>query len=62
MACERHASSDGRRRDSRRRAAAHPQLVDDLRWHTAAAAAFLNNIDTFERKTSELKEQIDSLE
>jgi hypothetical protein len=41
---------------------AHPQLVDDLRWHTAAAAAFLNNIDTFEKKTRQLQEQIDSLE
>ena len=41
---------------------ARPQLVDDLRWHTAAAAAFLANIDTFEKKTSKLKEQIDSLE
>ena len=39
-----------------------PQLVDDLRWHTAAAASFLANIETFEKKASQLKEQIDSLE
>jgi hypothetical protein len=41
---------------------AHPELIDDLRWHTAAAAAFLSNIYTFEIKTSQLKERIDSLE
>jgi len=40
---------------------AHPQLVDDLRWHTAAIAAFLNNTVVFEKKTNELKQRIDSL-
>ena len=38
------------------------QLVDDLRWHTAAAASFLANMEAFEKKTAKLKQQIDSLE
>ena len=41
---------------------ARPQLVDDLRWHTAAAAAMLTNVEAFEKRTSKLEEQIDSLE
>ena len=41
---------------------ARPQLVDDLRWHTAAAAGLLANMEAFEKKTSKRKEQIDSLE
>ena len=41
---------------------ARTQLVDDLRWHTAAAASFLANMEAFEKKTSRLKQQIDSLE
>jgi len=41
---------------------ARPQLADDLRWHIAAAASFLRSIEAFEKKTSQLKQQIDSLE
>src|SRR4029453_13060689 len=41
---------------------ARPQLVDDLRWHTSAVAGVLANLESFERETNKLKEQIDSLE
>jgi len=41
---------------------ARPQLVEDLRWHTAAAASFLANMEAFEKTTIKLKQQIDSLQ
>lgn len=41
---------------------AHPQLVDDLRWHTAAAASYLNNTTTFEIKTRKLADRIEALD
>jgi hypothetical protein len=41
---------------------ARPQLVDDLRWHTAATAAFLGTTEAFEKITSKLEQQIDSQE
>jgi hypothetical protein len=41
---------------------ARPQLVEDLRWHTAAAASFLANMAIFEAKTKSLASRIDSLE
>jgi hypothetical protein len=37
-------------------------LVEDLRWHTAAAASFLANMEAFEKTTIKLKQQIDSLQ
>jgi hypothetical protein len=40
---------------------AHPKLVEDLRWHTAAQAAYLANILAYETKTLTLKRQIDDL-
>ena len=40
---------------------AHPALVEDLRWHTAAQAAFVNNTLGFEIKTRQLKRQLDAL-
>ena len=33
---------------------AHPDLVDDLNWHVAAAAAFLANMQTFDSTTHKL--------
>lgn len=39
----------------------HPALIEDLRWHTAAQAAFVNNTLTFEMKTRQLKRQVDAL-
>lgn len=41
---------------------ARPELVEDLRWHTAAQAAFVNNTLAFEIKTRQLKGQIDGLD
>ena len=41
---------------------ASPQLANGLRWQTAAAASFLGSMEAFEKKTSQLKQQIDSLE
>jgi hypothetical protein len=41
---------------------AHPQLVDDLRWHTAALASYLNNITAFEIKTKTLANRIEALD
>lgn len=41
---------------------AHPQLVDDLRWHTAALASYLNNITAFEMKTKTLANRIEALD
>lgn len=41
---------------------AHSELADDLRWHTAAEASFLNNIGVWERKTRTLAARIDKLE
>ena len=40
---------------------AHPELVEDLRWHTAAQAAFVANTVAFETKTRQLKRQVDAL-
>ena len=37
----------------------HPDLADDLRWHTAAEASFLNNIGLWERKTRTLAHRIE---
>ena len=41
---------------------ARPELVEDLRWHTAAQAAFVNNTLAFEIKTRQLKQQLDALD
>ena len=41
---------------------AHPELEDDLRWHTAAAASFLNNTVAFETKTRTLARRIELLD
>ena len=41
---------------------AHQQLVDDLRWHTAALASYLNNITAFEMKTKTLAGRIEALD
>lgn len=41
---------------------AHPQLIEDLRWHTAAAAALLANMEGLETVTARLKAQIESLD
>lgn len=41
---------------------AHPELVDDLRWHTAAAASYLNNTTTFEIKTKTLANRIEAMD
>jgi hypothetical protein len=40
----------------------HPELVDDLRWHTAAAASYLNNVTAFEMKTKTLANRIEALD
>ena len=40
---------------------ARPELLEDLRWHTAAQAAFVNNTLAFEIKTLQLKRQLDAL-
>ncbi len=40
---------------------AHPQLVEDLRWHTAAIAAFIGNMNAFQVKTETLARQIDAM-
>ena len=53
-------------RDSAAKAAvelrAHPELVGDLRWHTAALASYVNNLTLFEIKTRTLLERIDQLD
>ena len=41
---------------------ARPELLDDLRWHTAAAAAYINNITAFEIKTKTLARRIEALD
>jgi hypothetical protein len=41
---------------------AQPGLVDDLRWHTAATAAFLEAVAGFEVLVTELKKQLESLD
>ena len=41
---------------------AHPELVDDLRWHTAAAASYVNNVTAFEMKTRILANRIEALD
>ena len=38
-----------------------PQLVEDLRWHTAAAAAYLANLAAFETKTKTLAARIEAI-
>lgn len=40
---------------------AHPELADELRWHRAAVATFLQNADEFERQTLDLSKRIDAL-
>ena len=40
---------------------AHPELADDLRWHTAAEASFLSNIETWETKTRTLAARIETV-
>ena len=40
---------------------AHPQLVEDLRWHTAAIAAFVANLNAFQVKTEMLARRIDAM-
>ena len=40
---------------------AQPDLIQDLRWHTAAQAAFVANTVAFEIKTRQLKRQVDAL-
>jgi hypothetical protein len=40
---------------------AHPELADDLRWHTAAEASFLANIGVWETKTKSLAARIEPL-
>ena len=41
---------------------AHPELVGDLRWHTAALASYVNNLILFEIKTQTLLNRIDELD
>jgi hypothetical protein len=41
---------------------AHPELVDDLRWHIAATASYLNNVTAFEMKTRTLANRIEALD
>jgi hypothetical protein len=40
----------------------HPELADDLRWHTAAAASYVNNVTAFELKTRTLADRIEALD
>ncbi|MBA3669251.1 MAG: hypothetical protein H0W71_04200 [Sphingomonas sp.] len=40
---------------------ARPQLSDDLRWHTAAVAAFLDNLEQFETRAKTLAGRISTL-
>lgn len=40
---------------------ARPQLTDDLRWHTAAVAAFLGNLEQFETKAETLAGRLSTL-
>ena len=37
---------------------AHPELVDDLQWHVAAAVAFLANMQAFDETTHKLLREI----
>ncbi len=41
---------------------AHPELIDDLRWHVAAAASYVNNITAFEIKTKTLASRIEAVD
>lgn len=41
---------------------AHPELVEDLRWHTAAAASYVNNVTAFEMKTKTLADRIEAVD
>ena len=41
---------------------ANRQLVEDLRWHTAAAAAYLENMSGLEAATLRVRKQFDSLD
>jgi hypothetical protein len=38
---------------------AHPELVGELRWHRAAVAAFIANLEIMDRQTRELRQAID---
>jgi hypothetical protein len=40
---------------------ARPQLTDDLRWHTAAVAAFLGNLEQFETEAKTLAGRLNTL-
>lgn len=37
---------------------AHPELADDLHWHTAAAASMLTNLGAFETVTKDLQSRL----
>jgi hypothetical protein len=39
---------------------AHPELVDQLRWHRAAIAAFLANLAIMDNQTRQLRQAIDN--
>lgn len=41
---------------------AHPQLAEDLQWHTAAAASYLANMQAFETRAIALKRQLETIE
>lgn len=41
---------------------ARPALADNLRWHTAAVAAFLGNLEQFETKAETLARRLNALE
>ena len=41
---------------------ARPSLEDDLRWHTAAQASYVNNATAFEMKTRTLVRRIEALD
>lgn len=58
--CDLHLPSEAAA-SAANRLRAHPELVDDLRWHTAAAASYLNNVTAFEMKTRTLARRIESL-
>ena len=40
---------------------AHPDLMEDLQWHTAAIAAFLSNIVNFETTTRNVQQRVRKL-
>ena len=50
----------GRWADSARRLRADPRLVPELRWHRAAAATFLSNMELFELETEAVLARLES--